>query len=102
MSRSPCCGEASGRCEKPENSQEVTFLRLTPQLAFKEVDAHQIGDLCFYIHCENMSIFYNGRDGSVENNASKHCCKTTEMGRGMSSFGIQGSRCTVELALGAL
>lgn len=42
MSRSPCCGEGSGRCEKPENSQEVTFLRLTPQSAFKEVDTQEI------------------------------------------------------------
>lgn len=42
MSRSPCCGEGSGRCEKPENSQEVTFLRLTPQSAFKEVDTREI------------------------------------------------------------
>ena len=42
MSRSPRCGKGSGRCEKPENSQEVTFLRLTPQSTFKEVDTQEI------------------------------------------------------------
>lgn len=52
-------GGGSGRCEKPENSQEVTFLRPTPQPAFKEVATQETGDLWFYIHFENMNIFYN-------------------------------------------
>lgn len=89
MSRSPGCGEGSGRCEKPENSQEVTFLRPTPQLAFKEVDTPEKGDLWLYIQCENMDIFDKGGDGGVEH-ASKHCCKMIEMGR--SSVGDTASR----------
>lgn len=77
MSRSPCCGEGSGTCEKPENSQEVTFFfRLTPQLAFKEVGTQEIGGLWFYIHCENMNMFYKGEGLVVlsmmqENTAAK-------------------------------
>lgn len=62
MSRPPRCWwkvGGSGRCEKPENSQEVTFLRPTPQPAFKEVATQETGDLWFYIHFENMNIFYN-------------------------------------------
>lgn len=52
-------GEGSVGCEKPENSQEVAFLRPTPQLAFWEVATQGTGDLWFYIHCENKNIFYN-------------------------------------------
>lgn len=62
MSRPPRCWwrvGGSGRCEKPENSQEVTFLRPTPQPTFKEVATQETGDLWFYIHFENMNIFYN-------------------------------------------
>lgn len=93
MSRSTCCREGNGRCEKPENSQEVSFLRLKPQMALKEADTNETGDLCFYIHRENMNIFYKGGDGSIEHIASNNYCKMIALGRGRSSFIIQGSGC---------
>lgn len=70
MSGSTCCREGNGRCEKPENSQEVSFIRLTSQMAFKEAGSNEMGDLCFYIHCEN--IFYKGGDGIIERDAGNN------------------------------
>lgn len=45
MSHSQRRGEGSGRPGKPENSQEVTFLRLQLRAAFKEVDARETREI---------------------------------------------------------